>query len=204
MNNLTKPSRRQFLLSALLLPFSSLARAGQPTPVYGEGPFYPTPKMRYPDTDSDLVKISGAVRAAGGEIVIVSGRVLDRSLRPLKNARVEIWQCDVNGRYIHDGEPYWQTRDQGFQGFGHAITDAEGRYQFRTIKPVPYPGRCPHIHAKVWYQGKDRLTTQLFLPNHPLNERDGLYRHIPKSERERVHLNFDSADEPMATIDLII
>ncbi|PLX45679.1 MAG: protocatechuate 3,4-dioxygenase, partial [Hyphomicrobiales bacterium] len=133
------------------LPLALLApgRAfGAPTPAATEGPFYPSPDMRLKDTDNDLVKIEGAVREAGGEVIFLTGRVLSRSGQPLEGARVEIWQCDVNRRYLHRGD-HGAARDGGFQGFGHDITGADGSYRFRTIMPVPYPGRTPHIHVKV-------------------------------------------------------
>ena len=194
--------RRRLLVGLTALPFA--ASSALRTPSAAEGPFYPLPAMRFDDADSDLVRVDGQVRAAGGEIVRLQGRVLDASGQAVSGARVEIWQCDARGRYLHwrdSGGP----RDPGFQGFGQSITDAGGTYGFRTIKPVPYPGRTPHIHVKVWVDGHDRLTTQFYLQDHPYNQRDGLYRNLSTAELDRVTMIFNHHDEePVATLDLVV
>ena len=160
--------------------------------------------MRFDDVDNDLVKVDGQVQAAGGEIVRLQGRVLDSGGRPVAGALVEIWQCDVKGRYLHRGDS-GGPRDPGFQGFGQSLTDADGNYWFRTIKPVPYTGRTPHIHVKVWEEGRDSLTTQFYLPDHPHNTRDWLYRNVPSDRREQVLMHFKQGDaEPVATLDLVV
>src|SRR5262245_32161743 len=131
---------------APLAPTPALADDRKPTPRMTEGPFYPT---SFPaDSDADLTRVAGQARAAEGVVLDVAGRVLDRSGKPRAGARLEIWQCDAFGQYHHVGEPAG-SGDPGFQGFGAMATDAEGRYAFRTIKPVPYPGRTPHIHFAV-------------------------------------------------------
>jgi protocatechuate 3,4-dioxygenase, beta subunit len=151
-----------------------------PTPRVTEGPFYP---RRFPaDTDADLTRVGSATRRAEGTPLELTGRVLDRSGRPRAGARVEIWQCDARGYYHHVGEPD-AAIDGGFQGFGAAATDGEGRYAFRTIRPVPYPGRTPHIHFIVAENGRRRLTSQLFVEGEPLNGRDGLYRELGDAAR---------------------
>lgn len=199
------PTRRKLVLGMIALPISSLAATAIRTPSATEGPFYPTQAMRYDDIDNDLVKITGEVERAGGEIVRLGGRVLDSQGKPLRSARVEIWQCDVGGRYLHRGDHGSKPRDRAFQGFGHDLTDADGGYTFRTIKPVPYSGRTPHIHVKVVLGNRERLTTQFYLPDHPGNANDWLYQRIPVELRERVTLNFSAADgEPMARLDLVI
>ena len=197
------PLRRKIMLGLAALPAAGLARAAIPTPGATEGPFYPTPDMRYADADNDLVRIDGRVVSAGGEIVRLSGRVLDRAGNPVSGARVEIWQCDVNGRYLHHGD-HGGERDAAFQGFGAHLTSADGGYRFRTIKPVPYGGRTPHIHVKVWAGGRERLTTQFYLPDHPGNARDWLYRRIPEAERDLVTMRFAGSGEPEASLDLVI
>lgn len=197
--------RRKLLLGMLAFSSSRIASAALMTPPSTEGPFYPTENMRYEDIDNDLVKISSQVRQAGGEIVRLGGRVLDQLGDPVASARVEIWQCDVNGRYLHRGDYDKNRNDAAFQGFGHDITDKDGRYGFRTIKPVRYTGRTPHIHLKVWVNGADQLTTQLYLPDHPDNERDFLYRRIPQDKRELVTMRFeDTGPEPEAMVDLVV
>ena len=203
MNDPANPGRRKLLLGIMALSASDVALASL-TPSGSEGPFYPSPGMRFDDIDNDLVKVEGAVREAGGEIVRLSGKVLEHG-KPLFKARVEIWQCDVNGRYLHRADPNGQPRDPGFQGFGYDITDESGYYSFRTIKPVPYSGRTPHIHVKVWHAGSDILTTQLYLPDHADNKRDWLYQRLPSSKRELVTMNFNAGPrEPEAIVDLLI
>lgn len=204
MNDSIDPRRRRLLLGIMSLPVSGVAGAALTTPSASEGPFYPTPEMRFGDSDNDLVRIADAVTEAGGEIVRLAGRVLDQGGNPVAGARVEIWQCDVRGRYLHRGD-HGGERDPAFQGFGHDIAAEDGSYAFRTIKPVPYTGRTPHIHAKVLLGGRERLTTQFYLPDHPQNDRDWLYRRIPRDRREQVTLRFDaSAGEPLARLDLVI
>lgn len=204
MNDPENLQRRKLLIGAILIPASSAAGAAIPTPPASEGPFYPRTDMRFSDTDNDLVKVSDAVRAAGGEIVRISGRVINVDGLAQSGAVVEIWQCDVNGRYLHRADWGRNSRDIGFQGFGLSQTDEQGNFDFRTIKPVPYSGRTPHIHVKVWYQARELLTTQLYLPDHPDNQRDGLYQRIPPHQRKQVTLFFDNSREPRATIDLVV
>ncbi len=205
MNDPVNRRRRRLLLGLFAVPVAGGLRAALPTPGATEGPFYPLPAMRTADDDSDLVRIAGAVERAGGEIVRLAGRVLDRDGQPLAGARVEIWQCDVNGVYLHRRDPNHDSRDRAFQGFGQSLTDTDGSYAFRTIKPVPYPGRTPHIHVKVWHDGRERLTTQFYLPDHPYNDRDWLYNRIPPDRREQVTLRFAATGtEPLARLDIVV
>lgn len=146
------------------------------TPAMTEGPFYPD---RMPlDTDNDLLVINDALTPAMGEITHLTGRVLSESGEPVRNAFVEIWQCDQQGAYLHTGTANDAQRDSNFQGYGRFLTDSRGHYYFRTIKPVPYPGRTPHIHFAISRRGERVLTTQLFVKGHPQNERDGIFRAI--------------------------
>ncbi|MCC7275049.1 MAG: hypothetical protein IT561_20445, partial [Alphaproteobacteria bacterium] len=116
--------------------------AAAATPQQTEGPFYPTALPL--DADNDLVRVAGAAAAARGTVTHVAGRILDGDGRPLAGARVEIWQCDANGIYLHPGSGDQRRRDTGFQGFGTAVTATDGSYRFRTIRPVAYSGRTPH------------------------------------------------------------
>lgn len=203
---MSKPNsnRRKLLWGAALLPFAPLVQALVPTPSGAEGPFYPTGSMRFSDVDNDLVKVDGAVRESGGEIVQVRGQVLDTEGDPISGASVEIWQCDATGRYLHTADRRVEPRDPGFQGFGRDITDDQGRFSFRTIKPVPYPGRTPHIHVKVIDQGFELLTTQLYLKDYPGNRRDFLFQRMTSEQQQQVSMQFDESAEPQAEVRLVV
>lgn len=140
------------------------------TPRQTEGPFYPD-KLPL-DTDNDLLVINDRITPAVGEITHLSGRILDARGEPVRNAVVEIWQVDKNGAYLHTGSGNRDKRDASFQGFGRFLTGSGGEYYFRTIKPVPYPGRTPHIHFAVKLKGRDKFTTQCYVKGEPGNERD--------------------------------
>ncbi len=176
------------------------------TPRAAEGPFYPTRSMRPADIDNDLVKIAGAVREAGGEIISLRGRITDPEGKPLSGYRIEIWQCDANGKYMHPGDRQSGQHDSGFQGFGHDITDSEGRYSFRTIKPAKYPGRTPHIHAKVFdAAGNEVLTTQFYEAGNPDNSRDGLYARMSKEQADSVSMSYTTGANGVETrIDVVV
>jgi protocatechuate 3,4-dioxygenase, beta subunit len=146
------------------------------TPAQTEGPFYPD-KLPL-DTDNDLIVINDSLRPSVGEITWLTGRILGLNGTPLKNAVVEIWQCDNNGAYLHSGTTNAEKRDKNFQGFGRFLTGSTGEYLFRTIKPVPYPGRTPHIHFQVKVKGQDAFTTQCYVKDHPNNARDGILNSI--------------------------
>jgi protocatechuate 3,4-dioxygenase beta subunit len=158
-------------LPAVLRGFAAGVPA--PTPAQTEGPFYP---LNYPsDSDNDLVHVAGHADPANGTATRVTGHILDRAGRPVRGARVEIWQCDSNGRYhnVRDGDA-GRPRDENFQGFGQTVTDEAGGYRFLTIRPVPYPGRTPHIHFAVAAPGQRRFITQMYVAGEPQNERDSV------------------------------
>jgi protocatechuate 3,4-dioxygenase beta subunit len=147
-----------------------------PTPALTEGPFYPD-KLPL-DQDNDLIVINDQVTPAVGAITHLTGRVLTPSGEPVKDATVEIWQCDANAVYLHtrDSVPKERQRDKNFQGFGRFTTASTGEYRFRTIKPVPYPGRpAPHIHIKVKKGDRELLTSQILMRGFEGNARDGVY-----------------------------
>jgi protocatechuate 3,4-dioxygenase, beta subunit len=144
------------------------------TPAQMEGPFYPD-KLPL-DTDNDLIIVNDALTSAVGEITHLTGRILDSHGEPLRGALVEIWQCDANGAYLHSKTTNRDKRDGNFQGFGRFLTGSKGDYYFRTIKPVSYPGRTPHIHFAVKHKGHDTFTTQCYIKGHPQNERDFVFR----------------------------
>ena len=159
------------------------------TPKQTEGPFYP---VKLPlDTDSDLLIINDSITPAVGEITHLSGRVLDAKGDPIRNVLVEIWQVDHNGAYLHERTSNREKRDANYQGFGRFMTGSTGEYYFRTVKPVSYPGRCPHIHVAIKMKGREKWTTQCYVKGHPGNEKDGIYMGIkdPK-QRESVTVDF--------------
>jgi len=196
-------SRRKLLKGSTaiagLLLLSRNTAASALTPTASEGPFYPTPSMRLPDTDNDLVKVAGMVKEAGGEIIALTGQVISAQGRPLAGHRIEIWQCDVNGRYHHPRDRRNVAQDKGFQGFGHDITDQHGGYKFRTIKPVKYPGRAPHIHVKISNAGTELLTTQFYLAGHADNDADFLYRRMSSEQADRVSMKLDRTNGMLST-----
>src|SRR5262249_42781386 len=120
----------------------------------------------------------------------LTGKVTDIKGNPVNNALVEIWQCDNNGAYIHTGSGNKDKADKNFQGFGRFLTGSSGEYYFRTIKPVPYPGRTPHIHVKVKRGGKELLTTQCYVKGFAQNEKDGIYRSLQGAARDSVTVDF--------------
>src|SRR5262249_9857423 len=134
------------------------------------------------DTDNDLLIINDNITPAVGTITHLSGKILDPKGNPVNNAVVEIWQCDGNGVYLHtnDSGPKKDQQDKNFQGFGRFVTASSGEYYFRTIKPVPYPGRTPHIHFKIKKSGKHLLTTQCYIKGFAGNDKDGIYRAVPE------------------------
>ena len=165
------------------------------TPAQTEGPFYPDHLPL--DTDNDLIVLNDALTPALGEVTYVSGRILDGRGDPVRGAVVEIWQCDNSGAYLHSKTGNAEKRDKNFQGFGRFLTGSSGEYLFRTIKPVPYPGRCPHIHYKIKARGKELLTTQCYIKGYSGNEKDGVYKGI-RDEKARASVTIDFVPLPNA------
>ena len=198
----TRPlERRQWLIGAaatLATPqLAGLATAASPlivTPGQTEGPFYP---VKLPaDMDADLVRVKGQATQAVGQVTHISGRILGKQGEIVRGAMVEIWQCDAHGIYDHPGDDGQKRRDVAFQGYGRTQVDASGGYAFRTIRPVAYPGRTPHIHFKVHAPGVGRLTTQMYVAGERQNATDGVLRGIRDSKaRESVIVRLEEAGE---------
>lgn len=173
---------------AWLTPALAQGQSGgrlRPTPSQTEGPFYPVALPA--DTDFDLLR-NGARQYAAGQPAWLDGVVTDTAGVPVRGAVVEIWQCDHNGHYHHPGDG--GRADPAFQGFGRVAVDAQGRYRFRTLKPVPYGGRTPHIHVKVKVGPREALTTQLYVQGDPGNEHDFLWRRLGAAERTAITVPF--------------
>lgn len=173
-----------WLASSLVMVSHGVATPGlQPTPAQGRGPFYPD--VLPLDTDNDLVTIRGDATPAAGQITHIIGRITAVDGRPVRDARVEIWQCNAFGRYIHSRDTGYGQRDPHFQGYGQTTIDHDGWYRFRTIKPVPYPGRAPHIHFAIHGPGFSSLTTQMYVEGAPENAHDFLLNHIHNEAARR-------------------
>ncbi len=205
-------SRRDLLCTAaggvLLLSPCLLLAQRLLTPSQTLGPFFPD---RLPlDRDNDLLQVAGHPEPARGLAVQLYGQVLNVSGRPLDGALVEIWQVDAEGIYLHSRGGDRARRDAGFQGYGRTRTDGEGRYRFRTIRPVPYPGRTPHIHMAVSLPGQPRFVTQCYIRGEPLNQRDMLLNAIRNPAlRELLIVPFvpvpgASPPEQLARFDLVL
>jgi protocatechuate 3,4-dioxygenase beta subunit len=189
------PTRRLFL-GALALGGAARTVRGAfaeeltRTPAQTEGPFYPN-KLPL-DTDNDLLIVNDSITPAVGEVTHLSGKILDAKGNAIKNALVEIWQCDSKGVYLHTDDSGKRQRDANFQGFGRFLTASSGEYYFRTIKPVAYPGRTPHIHFKIKKGGKELLTTQCYVKGEERNDKDGIYRGI-RDARQRASVTIEFA-----------
>ncbi|MFN7926400.1 MAG: protocatechuate 3,4-dioxygenase [Blastocatellia bacterium] len=195
MNDLLLTAKRRHFLqqlaagAALFTVPGAFAQELTRTPRQTEGPFYPNHLPL--DTDNDLLVVNDGIVPAVGEITHLTGRLLDAKGRPLRSAVVEIWQCDNNGVYLHTGSDNAAKRDKNFQGFGRFMTGATGEYYFRTIKPVPYPGRTPHIHYAIKIKGQEKWTTQCYIKGHPGNAKDGVLKDIKDAKaRESVMADF--------------
>ena len=191
----TMPNRRRSLhlvaataliaMPALHLRATAQSPTRRPTPAQTEGPFYPTALPA--DSDADLLvnqTNSGTLRYGKGQAAWVEGTLSDADGRAMTGASIEIWQCDQDGHYHHprDGG----NADPAFQGFGRVAVDAEGRWRFRTLRPVAYSGRAPHIHAKIKLGKQELLTTQLYVQGDPDNARDGLWRRLSAEDRAAI------------------
>jgi len=180
------------------------------TPHQTEGPFFPIHEQL--DTDADMTLIEGHTEHALGEVVEVTGRVLDEDGNPVADALVDVWQANVHGRYAHERDPNPAPLDKNFQGWAQLRTDAEGRYRVKTIKPGAYPvgdgwRRPPHIHFKVARRGFHELSTQMYFAGEPLNDIDRLLQSVREHERGMLVVDFASANDSgsrQGTFDLVV
>ena len=179
------------IASPILLPsFAHAQTALRPTPSQTEGPFYPDQQLQ--DADFDLLR-NGAQNYSAGQAAWVRGVVTDPQGKPVSGAVIEIWQCDHDGIYRHSRSS--GEKAMAFQGFGRVQAGADGRYAFRTIKPVPYPGRTPHIHFKVKLGSRELLTTQMYIAGEKSNERDSVTRRLSEAQRAQLEVAFTPGKE---------
>lgn len=179
--------------ATLALPALALAEQCRETPPQTEGPFYLNSydRTRPVPHDHDLTAPPGASGLPEGEIIHVTGQLTDQACRPIKGAMVEIWQANARGRYTHLRDPNPAPKDPNFLGFGEAVTDDNGIYSFKTIKPGGYPIgpsliRPPHIHFKLTSGLNLPLTTQMYFAGEAHNQDDVILRMVPRAEQKRV------------------
>lgn len=184
---------------ALWLSKSGAQQKLTTTPAQPEGPFYP---REFPkETDPDLFHYAGAT--AKGTALELTGRVLRSDGSPLSNAVVEIWQCDADGDYLYDAASM-RAADPGFQGFGKTVTDSAGKYRFITIRPVPYAGRPPHIHMRIKRDGRNWLTTQMYVKGDGA-ERDPFVARLPDAARKLLFAELVKTPNGFATnFDIVV
>lgn len=173
-------TRRHLVVGAAAVASVSAAKAQKLVPTAGQemGPFYPL--VRPADHDADLTRLKGRKATAMGQPINVIGRIVDLRGNPIRNAQVELWQCNAAGRYDHPGDRANPAAlDPNFQGFAKLTTDRDGQFKFRSVKPkdydTPVGRRTPHIHFDI-AGPQDRLVTQMYFPGEPLNEIDFLLR----------------------------
>ncbi|RVT53577.1 dioxygenase family protein [Rubrivivax albus] len=192
---------RRVLLTAgaAMLAAPVLAQSARVLPGMTEGPFYPPRRWRDSfagggDWDADLTRTSGSGPARGEHLALWL-QVADARGRAVDDADVEIWQCDALAAYRHPSVPLEPGRhDPAFQGFGAVRSARDGSLKLRTIRPVPYPGRTPHIHVTVRHPSFGELTSQLFVAGDPGNARDFLWRRLDAEAQGALAMTLMSAE----------
>lgn len=179
-------TRRNLVIGAAAVASVSAAKSQTLVPTTGQemGPFYPM--IRPPDHDADLTHVKGRSGSAMGQPINVIGRIVDPRGNAVRDAQVELWQCNAAGRYDHPGDRANPAAlDPNFQGFAKLVTDRDGQFKFRSVKPkdygTPIGRRTPHIHFDI-ASNADRLVTQMYFPGEPLNEVDFLLRNADNKQ----------------------
>lgn len=172
----------------------------RPTSADDLGPFYP---VGVPvDQDFDLTTVAGTDRRAQGQLLYVSGRVLDRRGEPIGDAVIEIWQANAAGRYTHPGDDSEAPLDPNFEGYAKIRTAADGSYRIKTIKPGEYGGRTPHIHFDV-RGNSTRLITQMYFEGEPRNETDGLLKDRSPEAKKTLISSYGTPSGPQESSALV-
>jgi protocatechuate 3,4-dioxygenase, beta subunit len=188
-------------LGAGILAPAALARAQvSPTPGETLGPFYPV--RRPDDADFDMTRVAGRSGRAAGDVMELTGRVMQMNGQPAAGATVEIWQANAGGRYDHPSDTSRVPLDPNFHGFALVKADSEGRFRVLTIKPGAYvipsgQTRTPHVHFQV-STATDRLVTQMYFPAETLNEQDFLFASMKRrlADPSRVIASAVAASQP--------
>jgi protocatechuate 3,4-dioxygenase alpha subunit len=161
-----------------------------PTSQHTIGPFFPATFFR--PGDNDLTRIAAdAAPTTRGETLLLRGTITREGGEACVNMIVEAWQADAAGRFRHPRDPGWREADPDFCGWGRAATDAEGRYEFRTVRPGGYAEaggqRAPHINLTVMGAGlMRRVTTTLYFPGEAANAQDAVLLLLPPERRGRL------------------
>lgn len=183
--------RRTLIKSTALGAVSMLTatniQAQMTTPAEVEGPFYPITPQK--DQDANLTKVAGKSGTAKGQIIEISGQVFDQDSNPIEDVTIDLWQANSFGKYHHPHDTSDAPVDENFQAWAIIQSGHQGRFKIKTVLPGAYPlnsknQRTPHIHLKVSKLGYDSLLTQMYFPNHPLNEKDGLFKRKSKKEQQ--------------------
>jgi len=205
-NNRATLQRRHLLAGLAAVPLTTLPaavraqstqQALRPSPAQTLGPFYPRNAAERPRaTDDDLLTVENGKVLTEGVPIFLLGRVRDARGTMLAGATVEIWQCDAFAVYHHPAGGAVDQRDAHFQGYGVARTDESGVFRFRTIRPIAYPGRTPHIHVRIQPAQGRAFATQLYLPDDPGNARDFLFSRMSRDEQQALLLRFEPTRNP--------
>lgn len=193
------PVRRNTLAAGLALAgYAALRPLAAATPHQTEGPFFPTGDPA--ETDFDLTRLAGHAETATGRVVVIQGVVRGDDGAPLAGALVHVWQANHHGRYAHPDDTNPAPLDPHFQGYARLLTDADGRFNVRTIVPGAYPAsrswsRPPHVHFKVSHVGHRELTTQMYFAGEPLNAEDRILNALDEAGRAALVVAFNAAAE---------
>lgn len=209
-------TRRGFLKAGMvggLLGWIAQAKAGSPlaklfpTPTELEGSFYPLTPQK--DKDFDLTRVDGRNGVAKGRVIVIEGKVVDTNGDPLEDASVELWQANAAGRYSHPHDPNTAPIDLNFQGWAIVLSGKDGGFRFKTVMPGSYPAagnwnRPPHIHYKVSKLGYVELITQMYFPDHPLNEKDQLLKRKSLGEQKVMIARKVKADQEVYRYQIVL
>ncbi len=136
-----------------------------------------------------LVTDNLAPAGVTGETVAIEGRIVDADGKPVDDAVVEIWQANAHGRYAHPEDTQQKPLEPAFKGFGRVMTNNEGVFRFKTVKPGRVPGadgalQAPHLNVTIFTRGLlKHLITRMYFPNEPANDEDAVLQRVPAERR---------------------